>query len=80
MIMCLRVKLISGHSIVVQSILSKAIPLHEPPWEERLLVDSPTPQVFEQVVHCDHCVQVPITRLPGTRRCSIRMHTIHIKD
>ena len=52
MIMCLRLKLIPGQ--VVQFILSKGIPLHEPPSQERLLVDSPTPHVFEQVVHCDH--------------------------
>ena len=61
--MCLRLKLIPGHSVVVQSILSKAIPLHVPLWQERLLVDSPTSHVFEQVVHCDHCLQVPGTRL-----------------
>ena len=63
MIMCLCLKLIHGHGVVVQSILSKGIPLHAPPWQERFLVDSPTPHVFEQVVHCDHCVQVPRTRL-----------------
>ena len=61
--MCLPLKLIPGHDVVVQFILSKPLPLHEPPWQERLLVDSPTPHVFEQVVHCDHCVQVPGTRL-----------------
>ena len=60
MIMCLCLKLIPGHSVVVvQFTVSKGIPLHEPPWQERLLVDSPTPHVFEQVVHCDHCDQVP---------------------
>ena len=59
MIMCLRLKLIPGHDVCVQFTLSKGIPLHAPPWQERLLVDSPTPHVFEQVVHCDHCVQVP---------------------
>ena len=63
MIMCLRLKLIPGHDVVVQFILSKPLPLHEPPWQERLLVDSPTSHVIEQVVHCDHCVQVPLTRL-----------------
>jgi hypothetical protein len=65
MIMCLRLKLIPGHGVVVQSILSIPLPLHEPPSQERLLVDFPTPHVFEQVVHCDHCVQVPGT----TRLC-----------
>ena len=63
MIMCLRLKLIPGHGVVVQSIISKPLPLHEPPWQERLLIDSPTSHVFEQIVHCDHCVQVPGTRL-----------------
>jgi hypothetical protein len=63
MIMCLRLKLIPGHGVVVQSILSIPLPLHEPPWQERLLVDPPTSHVFEQVVHCDHCVQVAGTRL-----------------
>ena len=62
MIMCLRLKLIPVHGVVVQSILSKPLPLHGPPWQERLLVDSPTPHVFEQVAHGDHCVQVPGTR------------------
>ena len=59
MIMCLRLQLIPGHGVVVQFILSKPFPLHEPPWQERLLVDSPTPHVMEQVVHWVHCVQVP---------------------
>ena len=63
MIMSLRLKLIPWHGVVVQSILSKPLPLHEPPWQERLLVDSPTPHVFEQVAHCDHCVHVPGTRV-----------------
>jgi hypothetical protein len=30
MIMCLRLKLIPGHGVVVQSIFSKPLPLHEP--------------------------------------------------
>ena len=59
MIMCLRPQLIPGHGVVVQFILSKPLPLHESPRQERLLADSPTPHVFEQVVHCVHCVQVP---------------------
>jgi hypothetical protein len=59
MIMCLRLKLIPGHGVVAQSIFSKPLPLHEPPWQERLLVDFPTSHVCEQVVHCDHCVHVP---------------------
>ena len=63
MIMCLRLKLIPGHGVVVQFTLSKEISLHEPPRQERLLVDSPTPHVFEQVVHCDHCVHVIESRL-----------------
>ena len=63
MIMCLRLKLIPGHDVVVQFILSKPLPLHEPPLQERPLVDSPTPHVLEQVVHCDHCVQVLGSRL-----------------
>ena len=63
MIMCLCLKLIPGHGVIVQSKLSKPLPLHEPPWQERLLLDSPTSHVVEQVVHCDHCVQVPGTRL-----------------
>ena len=62
MIMCLCLKLIPGHDVVVQFTFSRRIPLHEAPWQERLLVDSPTPHVFEQVVHCDHCVQVPGAR------------------
>jgi hypothetical protein len=57
--MCLRLQLIPGHGVVVQFILSKPFPLHEPPWQERLLVDSPTPHVMEQVVQWVHCVQVP---------------------
>jgi hypothetical protein len=57
--MSLGLKLIPGHGVVVQSILSKPLPLHAPPWQVRLLVDSPTPHVLEQVVHCVHCVQVP---------------------
>ena len=63
MIMCLRLKLIPGHGVVVQSTLSIPLPLHEPPSQERLLVDFPTPQVFEQILHGDHCVQIPGTRL-----------------
>ena len=59
MILCLCLILIPGHGVVVQFILSKPLPLHEPPWQVRLLVDSPTPHVFEQVVHCVHCVQIP---------------------
>ena len=63
MIMCLRLKLIPGHGVVLQSILSIPLPLHEPLWQERRLVDSPPPQVLEQVVHCDHCVQILGSRL-----------------
>jgi hypothetical protein len=62
-ILCLCLILIPGHGVVVQFILSKPRPLHAPLWQERLLVDSPTPHVLEQVVHCVHCVQVPETRL-----------------
>ena len=56
-------KLIPGHGAVEQSILSKLLPLHEPPIQLRLLVDVPTPHVFEQVVHSVHSLQVPGSRL-----------------
>ena len=68
MYLCL--KLISGCSCA--SILSKPIPLHEPPWQERFLVDFPTPHVFEQVVHC------VVTTIDGTNTIPSVAHIIHV--
>ena len=54
MIMYLRLKLVPGHDVVAQSILSKPPPPQLPLVQTRFLVDVPTPHVLEQVVHCDH--------------------------
>jgi hypothetical protein len=70
--MCLRLKLIPGHGVVVQSILSKPLPLHEPPWQERFLVDFPTPHVFEQVVRC------VVTTIDGTYTIPSVAQIIHV--
>jgi len=64
MIMYLRLQLVPGHGVVAQTIRSKPLPSQLPPMQPRFLVDVPTPHVLEQVVHSDHCDQVPtVSRL-----------------
>ena len=62
--MYLRLQLVPGHGVVVQFIRSNPLVPHVPPVQPRFLVHVPTPHVLEQVVHCDHCDQVPtVSRL-----------------